>query len=143
MSNPLSISIFCCLGKASANIAILSLSPDSSTSETSTLNCNVQRMQQVCEYVIAHYVHPIALNDIATEVGMNRSAFYIWFKRYKGMAFSKFLTQYRLRTACELLKHSHKSVSEMGYLVGFNDILHFIQMFTKEIGISPGKYRNG
>ena len=31
----------------------------------------------------------------------------------------------------------------MGYLVGFNDILHFIQMFTKEIGISPGKYRNG
>lgn len=32
------ISIFCCLGKASANIAILSLSPDSSTSATSFLN---------------------------------------------------------------------------------------------------------
>ena len=32
------MSIFCCLGKASANIAILSLSPDSSTSATSSLN---------------------------------------------------------------------------------------------------------
>lgn len=107
------------------------------------LNRDVQRMQQVCEYVMAHYVHPIALNDIASEVGMNRSAFCIWFKRYKGMAFSKFLTKYRLHTACELLKHSHKSVSEIGYLVGFNDIPHFIRMFTKEIGISPGKYKNG
>ena len=33
-----SVSMFFCLGKASANIAILSLSPDSSTSATSFLN---------------------------------------------------------------------------------------------------------
>ena len=101
----------------------------------------VRRMQQVSAYVMARYVHPILLDDIAAEVGMNRSAFCSWFKRCKGMTFSQFVTQYRLNTACDLLEHSQKSVSEIGYLVGFCDIPHFVRVFTKEKGVSPGKYR--
>lgn len=102
---------------------------------------DVRRMQQISAYVMAHYVHPISLDDIAAEVGMNRSAFCIYFKRHKGMTFSQFVTQYRLNTACRLLKHSQKSVSEICYLVGFNDLPHFVRVFTKEKGMSPSKYR--
>ena len=101
----------------------------------------VRRMQQVSAYVMTHYVHPISLDDMASEVGMNRSALCSWFKRCKGMTFSQFVTQYRLNTACELLKHSQKSVSEIGYLVGFSDVPHFVRVFTKEKGVSPGRYR--
>ena len=97
----------------------------------------VRRMQQVSAYVM----HPISLDDMASEVGMNRSAFCSWFKRCKGMTFSQFVTQYRLNTACELLKYSQKSVSEIGYLVGFSDVPHFVRVFTKEKGVSPGRYR--
>lgn len=67
---------------------------------------DVRRMQQICAYVMAHYIHTISLDDIAAEVGMNRSAFCSYFKRCKGMTFSQYVTQYRLNTACELLKHS-------------------------------------
>ena len=102
---------------------------------------DVRRMQQISTYVMAHYVHPISLDDIAAEVGMNRSAFCTYFKRHKGMTFLQFVTQYRLNTACGLLKHSQKSVSEICYLVGFCDLPHFIRVFTKEKGMSPGKYR--
>lgn len=69
---------------------------------------DVRRMQQISTYVMAHYVHPITLDEIAKEVGMNRSAFCSYFKRCKGMTFSQFVTEYRLNTACELLKHSSK-----------------------------------
>lgn len=102
---------------------------------------NVRRMQQISTYVMAHYVHPISLDDIATEMGMNRSAFCTYFKRHKGITFMQFVTQYRLNTACGLLKHSQKSISEIGYLVGFCDLPHFIRVFTKEKGMSPSKYR--
>ena len=78
---------------------------------------------------------------IAAEVGMNRSAFCSWFKRCKGMTFSQFVTQYRLNTACDLLEHSQKSVSEICYLVGFSDVPHFVRVFAKEKGVSPGRYR--
>ena len=102
---------------------------------------DVRRMLHINTYVMAHYVHPIALDDIAAEVGMNRSAFCSYFKQKKGMTFSQFVTQYRLNTACELLKHSQKSVSEICYLVGFNDVPHFVRVFTKEKGMPPGKFR--
>ena len=98
-------------------------------------------MQQICAYVMAHYVHPISLDDIAAEVGMNRSAFCAYFRRSKGMTFSQFVTRYRLGTACELLKHSQKQVSEICFMVGFNDLPHFVRVFTREKGMSPSKYR--
>ncbi len=102
---------------------------------------DVRRIQQISTYVMAHYVHPIALDDIAAEVGMNRSAFCSYFKRVKGMTFSEFVTQYRLNTACELLKHSEKQVTEICYMVGFNDLPHFVRVFTKAMAMPPLKYR--
>lgn len=103
---------------------------------------DVRRMQQISVYVMAHYVHAISLDDIATEVGMNRSAFCSYFKRCKGITFSQFVTRYRLNTACELLKHSQKQVSEICYLVGFNDVPHFNRIFKKMKHMSPKEYRN-
>ena len=57
------------------------------------------------------------------------------------MTFSQFVTQYRLNTVCDLLKHSQKGVSEICYLVGFNDLPHFVRVFTKAKRMSPGKYK--
>lgn len=103
---------------------------------------DVRRMQQISAYLMAHYVHTISLDEIAAEVGMNRSAFCSYFKRCKGMTFSEFVTRYRLNTACELLVHSQKQVSEICYAVGFNDVPHFNRIFRKMKHMSPREYRN-
>ncbi len=102
---------------------------------------DVRRMQQICAYVMAHYVHAISLDDIAAEMGMNRSAFCSYFKRCKGVTFSQFVTRYRLNTACELLKQTQQQVSEICYAVGFNDVPHFNRVFKEAMHKSPGKYR--
>lgn len=102
---------------------------------------DVRRMQQICAYVMAHYVHTISLDEIAAEVGMNRFAFCSYFKRCKGMTFSQFVTQYRLNTACELLKHSQKQVLEICFAVGFNDVPHFNRVFKELKGVSQKDYR--
>ena len=102
---------------------------------------DVRRMQQICAYVMKHYVHSITLDDIAEEVGMNRSAFCSYFKRCKGMTFSQFVTQYRLNTACHLLKKTQRGIAEICYMVGFNDLPHFVRVFTSTMGMSPTKYR--
>ena len=45
-------------------------------------------------------------------------------------------------TACELLVHSQKQVSEICYAVGFNDVPHFNRIFRKMKHMSPREYRN-
>lgn len=102
---------------------------------------DIRRMQQVATYVMAHYDHNITLDDIAGHIGMNRSAFCTFFKRNKGMTFTQFVTTYRLETAAELLISSQKQVSEICFAVGFNDLPHFIRVFTAAYGLSPTKYR--
>lgn len=79
-----------------------------SVGKPSRIERDMRGMQQISTYVMGHYVHPIALDDIAAEVGMNRTAFCSYFKRIKGMTFSQLVTEYHLNTACELLKHSQK-----------------------------------
>lgn len=133
------------LGRLSAMFRLLPViftaSDHTSAGRPMRIERDVRRMQQICAYVMKHYVHSIALNDIAAEAGMNRSAFCSYFKRCKGMTFSQFVTRYRIETACELLKHSQKSVSEICYMVGFNDLPHFVRVFTHAMGVSPSKYR--
>lgn len=102
---------------------------------------NAKRLMQISTYVMKHYMHTIALDDIAQEVGMNRSSFCIYFKKQKGITFSQFVTQYRLNTACELLRNSDRQVSDIAYSVGFSDVTHFVHTFTKAIGYSPTTYR--
>lgn len=105
------------------------------------LERDIQRMQQIATYVMAHYVHNVTLAEIASHVGMNRTAFCTFFKRKKGMTFLQFLTNYRLETARELLVTTQKQVSEICFAVGFNDLPHFIRIFKATYGNSPSRYR--
>lgn len=102
---------------------------------------DVRRMQQICTYVMAHYVHAISLDEIAAEVGMNRSAFCSYFKRCKGITFFEFLSAYRIDTACEMLMTTSLSISEICYAVGFNDVPHFNRIFKRMKHMSPREYK--
>lgn len=133
------------LGRLSAMIRLLPVIFTSSdytfAGKPIRIERDVRRMQQICAYVMKHYVHPITLDDIAAEVGMNRSAFCSYFRKQKGMTFTQFVTRYRLDTACGLLKDSRRQVSEICYMVGFQDVPHFVRVFTTTYGISPTQYR--
>lgn len=102
---------------------------------------DVRRIQHIAEYVMAHYIHEITLDEISKEVGMNRSAFCSYFKKHKGMTFFQFVMNYRLNTARELLLSTDRQVSDICFSVGFNDIPHFVRTFSKTFGESPAKYR--
>lgn len=102
---------------------------------------DIRRIQQVATYVMAHYSHTITLDEISAHIGMNRSAFCVFFKRCKGMTFSQFLTNCRLTTSCELLRDTKRQVSEICYAVGFNDLPHFNRVFKREYGMSPSQFR--
>ena len=104
---------------------------------------SVRRMMQISTYVMKHYQHAISLDDIAREVGMNRSSFCSYFKRQKGITFSQFVTRYRLATAAEMLRNSQRQVSDIAYAVGFSDLSHFVHTFTRVMGVSPTAYRKG
>lgn len=101
-----------------------------------------KKIQQIEIYVSLHYNHDIPIDEIAFLVHMNRSSFCVFFKRMKGVSFTNYLNTYRMDIACRLLSTTDKSVSEIAYGVGFNNLSHFCRTFLKYKEVSPTKYRN-
>lgn len=100
-----------------------------------------ERLNMVHTYVICNATRNISLNDVVRYVGMNRSAFCVFFKRTMGKTFITYLNEYRVELACKLLKQKNMSVSEICYQVGFTNIPYFNRTFKKIKGCSPTGFR--
>lgn len=61
------------------------------------------------------------------------------FKNLTQQTFTEYLTQVRLKNACQLLKEGHK-VCDVALNSGFNDPSYFSQKFRTHFGVSPSKY---
>jgi AraC-like DNA-binding protein len=57
------------------------------------------------------------------------------------MTFSRFVNRLRIYTACQLLMGEQKSVMEICYQVGFNNVSNFNRQFFVQKGMSPSKFR--
>ena len=74
------------------------------------------------------------------KIGMSHPALYKKIKAVSGLTVNVFIRYLRLRNAAELLITTSKTITEVAYITGFNDIKYFREQFTKLFGITPSKY---
>ena len=58
------------------------------------------------------------------------------------MPFTVYLQKRRVATAMRLLAETEESVAQVARLVGYELTGSFIRLFKKEIGMTPGQYRD-
>ena len=92
-------------------------------------------------YIETNYSYPITVEDIAAYVGISRSHLFRSFQTYMGKSPKEYLSEYRIRQACHLLKETGLSVSTIAYSVGFENNLYFSKAFKKQKKVSPSEYR--
>lgn len=64
------------------------------------------------------------------------------FVKYLDMTPTSYINQNRLNYAANLLAHSDKEIIDIAFEIGFNSLGNFYNLFKKQYGISPLKYRN-
>lgn len=125
----------------------LSLSSDSRTlSSTSFVtspghSSDSRRISRVEEYVEGHYAENIRLQTLADIAGMSPIAFSRFFKIRAGRSVSDYLIDTRLGVASRLLVDTSKSIAEICYECGFNNLSNFNRIFKKRRGITPKLFR--
>lgn len=100
-----------------------------------------ERLNMIRIFVICNAYRNISLDDVVRHVGMNKTAFCVFFKQATGKTFIIYLNEYRIELACQLLKQDNLSISEICYYVGFTDIPYFNRVFKRNKGCSPSQYR--
>ena len=92
------------------------------------------------EFISSNYSYPISIDDVARYVGISRSHLFRQFQIHYHISPKEYLTECRINHACNLLKHSSLSITEIANSVGYDNSLYFSKAFHKIKGTSPSEY---
>jgi len=100
-----------------------------------------RRLNAAVDYISKHYSDPIEVSDLAQVAGLSVSQFERRFRSVFQLTPLRFLINYRLTRASQILAHSDDTLSHIAQEVGFYDHSHFSREFQKLFGMPPGRYR--
>lgn len=100
-----------------------------------------RRVQKVQKYIAEHYQEEVRLNTLADMVGMTPVSFSRFFRLRTGKTLSDYLIDFRLGFATRMLVDSTRTIAEICYDCGFNNLSNFNRMFKRKKGCSPKEFR--
>lgn len=100
-----------------------------------------RRILKVKNFISKNYMDDLRLPQLAGIAGMSSSAFSRFFKLHTGRNVSEYIIDLRLGYAARMLVDTAKSISEIGYDCGFNNLSNFNRIFKKRKGCSPSEFR--
>lgn len=97
-------------------------------------------VEHALEFISVNY-NQITVNDIAVYIGINRSYLTSIFKKELNVSPQKYLVNYRLTKAADLITKTNLSIKEVSDRIGYKNPHDFSKMFKKVYGVSPTSYR--
>jgi two-component system response regulator YesN len=100
------------------------------------------RIENIVEYICMHFMEHISLGSVAEKFFINPDYLCRLFRQETGVNFTNYLTNLRIRYACELLKNSELPIHLIAEQCGFQSYFYFARVFKQQMGVTPTQYRN-
>ena len=96
---------------------------------------------RMVRYIDSHYTEPIALRDMAKDLGYNYRYLSGAVNRLFGIPFPQVINRYRVDYACGLLRQTRRSITDIAESCGFDSLRSFNRSFKEQTGVTPREYR--
>jgi len=111
--------------------------------ENATVNKYDDVVREVMDYIEDNYAdEDLSLNLVASHVNFSPNHLSMIFSQQTGNTFIKYLTDFRMNKAKEMLRCTGKRSSVVSMEVGYKDPHYFSYLFKKTQGMTPTQYRN-
>ncbi|MDD9267317.1 helix-turn-helix domain-containing protein [Paenibacillus sp. GCM10023248] len=97
-------------------------------------------MRPILDYVEAHLVEKIEMEEVSRIAGMSYTYFSKYFKKCVGLSFTDYVNRQRIRKAGQLLATKTDIITEVAAGVGFENMAHFYELFKRYNGCTPKEY---
>ena len=104
-------------------------------------NSSSNRVKLMIQYIRAHYMEEIRLEDIAVSANISKNTAMRYFGANIGISPVDYLIRYRIGISCKLLKETSDKISNIADCVGYENTSYFCRLFRKYVGVSPKEYR--
>ncbi len=111
------------------------------TAEANADMLSNQKVEAIKRYIYQHFCEDISLDALASAFYFSPNYLCRLFKQETGCSPGKFLHDYRMKKAQELLESSQMKVSHVSHAVGYKSTSYFCQRFRDRFGVSPELYR--
>ncbi|MBW4619661.1 MAG: AraC family transcriptional regulator [Cyanosarcina radialis HA8281-LM2] len=101
---------------------------------------DIDRIYQAKKILLENLEHPPSLVELARQVGLNDFKLKRGFRQVFGTSAFKYLHDYRLEKARQLLALGDMRVEEVAFRVGFNSRSYFASAFRQKFGLNPKQY---
>ena len=99
-------------------------------------------VETAMECIQKHYAEKITVAQLAAIAKMSESNFHAVFRKSTGFSPIKYLNNFRLSLAAEMLINTSDEAAVITEAVGIHDSVYFHRMFKKAYHMSPLTYRN-
>lgn len=100
------------------------------------------RLGTALAYIDAHIHEEITIEELCSVACMSKPNFFRCFKAEVGVPPVVYIHQRKIQFACQELAKPHKSISEVGYSLGFSNLGYFSRVFKKLTGLSPVAWKS-
>ncbi|MBF2064132.1 MAG: helix-turn-helix transcriptional regulator [Calothrix sp. C42_A2020_038] len=101
---------------------------------------DIDKIYQAKEILLNNLENPPSLIELARQVGLNEFKLKCGFRQIFGTSAFKYLHDYKLEKAKQLLALGEMKVEEVASRVGFDSRSYFALAFRKKFGLNPKQY---
>jgi len=99
-------------------------------------------LKKAVTYCYDNFHGEMSLERAEASLGISKYYLSHLFKEKLNIGFKEYVNSLRIRAACDMLKSTDKSITEIAYDSGFSTTRTFNRCFMAARGISPKEYRN-
>jgi AraC family transcriptional regulator len=93
------------------------------------------------EYLESNFLRPLSLAEVAAVASVHRVHLSREFRRHYSTTVGEFLRRKRVEHACHLVSQTNDPLADVAMTCGFSDQSHFSATFRRQVGLTPGRFR--
>lgn len=106
------------------------------------ISTDLEELKPAIQFITENYREDITIDKLSELSHLSKSYFMNRFKQYFGIGAMEYIIQLRIKSACEALQGSNKTITQISSESGFNNLSNFNRQFKKTVGCTPKEYRN-
>ncbi|ADE53383.1 helix-turn-helix domain-containing protein [Coraliomargarita akajimensis] len=100
-----------------------------------------ERLQRILNYIDTHWQDKISLDEVSKVACLHPQSLSRYFRQHLRKTFQEYLIELRLSRAARELLETKRTIADIAYDCGFNNLANFNRSFLAHYSITPRDYR--